>query len=151
MKITFGPGHGPPGHRRRVVFRSRSSQRSLHERGPDRVPFGPQVSAERSHRAMCDGWNVTQVHRPLRGRHTPEVSIRRVSWAPVFPGLDDGAHLQANSPPSMAGIFTSQNLSCDNSLLQSRSPPRDASADRSWRWPECYRRRRFCPIRGICD
>ena len=36
--------------------------------------------------------------------------------------------------------------SCDSCLLGSRSPPRDASAGRSWRWPGCCPRRRSPPI-----
>ena len=66
----FWSGHGPLGHRRRTVLRSRTSQRSLHERGPDHVHHRGQVSAELSHRATCDGGNVTQAHRTLRKRHT---------------------------------------------------------------------------------
>ena len=42
-------------------------------------------------------------------------------------------------------------LSCDNCLLESRSPPRDASAGRSWPWPGCCPHRRFCPIPGRVD
>lgn len=42
-------------------------------------------------------------------------------------------------------------LSCDNSLLESRSPPRDASAGRSRPWPGCCPRRRVCPIPGRVD
>ena len=42
-------------------------------------------------------------------------------------------------------------LSCDNSLLESRSPPRDASAGRSRPWPGCCPRQRVCPIPGRVD
>jgi len=42
-------------------------------------------------------------------------------------------------------------LSCDNCLLESRSPPRDASAGRSRPWPGCCPRRRVCPIPGTVD
>ena len=37
-------------------------------------------------------------------------------------------------------------LSCDNCLLESRSPPRDASAGRSRPLPECCPCQGFCPI-----
>ena len=39
-------------------------------------------------------------------------------------------------------------LSCDSCLLESRSPPRDASAGRSWRWPGCCPRQRSRPSPG---
>ncbi len=42
-------------------------------------------------------------------------------------------------------------LSCDNSLLESRSPPRDASAGRSRPWPGCCPHQRVCPIPGRVD
>ena len=42
-------------------------------------------------------------------------------------------------------------LSCDNSLLESRFPPRDASAGRSRLWPGCCPRQRVCPIPGRVD
>jgi len=42
-------------------------------------------------------------------------------------------------------------LSCDSCLLESRSPPRDASTGRSWRWPGCCPRRRSRPNPGRRD
>ena len=42
-------------------------------------------------------------------------------------------------------------LSCDNCLLGSRSPPRDASAGRSRPWPGYCPRQRVCAIPGRVD
>jgi hypothetical protein len=42
-------------------------------------------------------------------------------------------------------------LSCDSSLLESRSPPHDASAGRSRPWPECCPHRIRCPIPRTVD
>ena len=42
-------------------------------------------------------------------------------------------------------------LSCDSCLLGSRSPPRDASAGRSWRWLGCCPHRRSRPNPGRRD
>ena len=77
---------------------------------------------------------------------------RRANWAPPshLSRTDNGEC--ACSAPTRGGRVTGcRCLWFDSCLLGSRAPPRDASADRSWRWPRCYRRRRSCPSRGRGD
>ena len=54
-------------------------------------------------------------------------------------------------PKCGQGVSCRVCLSCDSCLLESRSPPRDASAGRSWRWPGCCPRRRSRPNPGRRD
>ena len=77
----------------------------------------------------------------------------RVGW--TIPAT----HAQTNSPRiehpirtlTYRGLVTRRSnqdlcLSCDSCLLESRSPPRDASAGRSRPLPGCCPRQGFCPI-----
>jgi len=143
--------------------RSRSEGGGLGRRRPNnrRLRYSPPLGtkareADAASRGRLSAWALAE-----RGARDEPSSER--SAAPD--GAGGRAGLPQRSARSLADITAEVAVtaarprgvncracpSCDSCLLESRSPPRDASADRSWRWPECCPRRRSRPNPGRRD
>lgn len=131
---------GPPPAQRSTTALLAATRSQGVERG--RCLRGPAVRAgalENEERGMS---RRAKGRQPGRGRGAGWASsaIRSLAWQCHREGYRDRSAVERVSCRAC--------LSCDSCLLESRSPPRDASAGRSWRWPGCCPRQRSRPSPG---